>query len=419
MRTAGGGTVAGDQAAYDGGHLSGAAPTRAVQPFASWLVSYQRYAYLRGTLLGVILLGGLVVMIVRRRGLGGLPWAFAVTILLVPPLVADFDLRYLVPAVPIACLAAALAFAPRPSPVDQRRWTTLPAATGSTVPDEERTRACRPGPRRRPARRAPDRRGVRPGSGGRSCRTARCNRPAARSDRGHRRPGTRPVPAFEAAQDSDEQRFPFRAGRGRNCGGGRGRDCRGGRGRDAKRRGRQRARACLRELAGFGGHVEADADHDHVAGRLGEDSGELRGAGEHVVRPFQPRLDSGHGGHRRGDAPRQAAGASLGGRAAQPPAAPAGRTSARHAAGIPRRGPSGRVPRSAPRRRAARLPARRRGPGPAGRRWSSRCGLPPPRPATGRLAAAGRGAGSPRPGAYGWVSWVRWLALASGSRFAR
>ena len=139
MRTAGGGTVAGDQAAYDGGHLDGAAPTRAVQPFASWLVSYQRYAYLRGTLLGVILLGGLVVMIVRRRGLGGLPWAFAVTILLVPPLVADFDLRYLVPAVPIACLAAALAFAPRPPPVDQRRWTTSPAATGSTVPDEERT----------------------------------------------------------------------------------------------------------------------------------------------------------------------------------------------------------------------------------------------------------------------------------------
>ena len=139
MRTAGGGTVAGDQAAYDGGHLDGAAPTRAVQPFASWLVSYQRYAYLRGTLLGVILLGGLVVMIVRRRGLGGLPWAFAVTILLVPPMVADFDLRYLVPAVPIACLAAALAFAPRPPPVDQRRWTTSPAATGSTVPDEERT----------------------------------------------------------------------------------------------------------------------------------------------------------------------------------------------------------------------------------------------------------------------------------------
>jgi hypothetical protein len=145
MRTLGGGTVASDQAAYDAGPLhgvngiNGSAPTRAVQPYAAWLVSYQRYAYLRGTLLGVILLGGLAAMIMRRRALGGLPWAFAVTILLVPPMVIDFDLRYLVPAVPVACLAAALAFAPRPSPDDKRRWTTSPAATGSVVPDDTRT----------------------------------------------------------------------------------------------------------------------------------------------------------------------------------------------------------------------------------------------------------------------------------------
>ena len=136
MRTPGGGTVASDQAAYDGGQP---ALTRAVQPFASWLVSYQRYAYLPGTLLGVILLGGLAVMIIRRRALGGLPWAFALTILLVPPLIADFDLRYLVPAMPAMCLAAALAFAPRRSPEDQRTWTTSPAATGTTVSDEVRT----------------------------------------------------------------------------------------------------------------------------------------------------------------------------------------------------------------------------------------------------------------------------------------
>ncbi len=139
MRTPGGGTVASDQAAYGGGQLNGAAPTRAVQPFAAWLVSYQRYAYLPGTLLGVILLGGLAAMIIRRRALGGLPWAFALTILLVPPLIADFDLRYLVPAVPAMCLAAALAFAPRPAPEDQRTWTTSPAATGTTVSDEAAT----------------------------------------------------------------------------------------------------------------------------------------------------------------------------------------------------------------------------------------------------------------------------------------
>ena len=67
--TPGGGTLAGDQAAYNSGRP---APTRAVQPYASWLVTYQRYVYLRGTLLGVILLAGLAGMVIRRRvtGLG-------------------------------------------------------------------------------------------------------------------------------------------------------------------------------------------------------------------------------------------------------------------------------------------------------------------------------------------------------------
>jgi Dolichyl-phosphate-mannose-protein mannosyltransferase len=136
--TPGGGTLAGDQAVYNSGRP---APTRAVQPYASWLVTYQRYVYLRGTLLGVILLAGLAGMVIRRRVSGpGLPWAFAVTILLVPPLVADFDLRYLVPAVPVACLAAVLAFAPGAGPeMVQRRWTTSPAATATSEPEDTRT----------------------------------------------------------------------------------------------------------------------------------------------------------------------------------------------------------------------------------------------------------------------------------------
>ena len=138
LRTVGGGTVASDQAAYNGGRQP--APTRAVQPYASWLASYQRYVYLRGTLLGVILLGGLAAMVVRRRFRGaGLAWVFAVTILLVPPLIVDFDPRYMVPAVPVACLAAALAFAPGPAGPDQRRWTTSPAATATSAPEDTRT----------------------------------------------------------------------------------------------------------------------------------------------------------------------------------------------------------------------------------------------------------------------------------------
>ncbi len=138
MVTRGGGTVAGDQALYNQGRP---APTRVVQPYGRWLVTYQRYAYLPGTLLGVILLAGLGAMAIRRRVRApGLPWVFAVTILVVPPLVADFDLRYLVPAVPVACLAALLAFAPRSAGADQRRWTTSAAATETApVPEEEPT----------------------------------------------------------------------------------------------------------------------------------------------------------------------------------------------------------------------------------------------------------------------------------------
>jgi hypothetical protein len=133
MRTPGGGTVTGDQARYAGQP----APARTAAPFASWLVSYQKWVYLRGTLLGLLLAGGLAVMIVRRRGCGALPWAFAMTIVMLPPLVADFDLRYLVPTVPPACLAAALAFAqrqPGQGQPGQRRCTTSPAAIATDAP---------------------------------------------------------------------------------------------------------------------------------------------------------------------------------------------------------------------------------------------------------------------------------------------
>jgi hypothetical protein len=82
--------------------------------YADWLLAYQEEGYLRGPFLGAILLVGLVGVVVSWRRLGGavlLPWAVAVTLLLLPPLIAAFDHRYVLPGVPAACIAAGLALA--------------------------------------------------------------------------------------------------------------------------------------------------------------------------------------------------------------------------------------------------------------------------------------------------------------------
>ncbi|MCT9929153.1 hypothetical protein N5079_02845 [Planotetraspora sp. A-T 1434] len=86
--------------------------TRIAEPYAGWLRAYQRQGFVRGPLLAVILLVGLGGLVARRWA-ALLPWAAAMTLLFLPPLIAAFDHRYVVPVVPLACLAAGLAFAPR------------------------------------------------------------------------------------------------------------------------------------------------------------------------------------------------------------------------------------------------------------------------------------------------------------------
>ncbi|MFI0422106.1 hypothetical protein [Spongiactinospora sp. 9N601] len=105
------------------------------EPYAGWLRVYQEQGYLRGPLLGVILLAGLAGVLVRIRRLGGVvltPFAVAVTLLALPPFIAAFDHRYVVPAVPFACLAAGLAFARRPGRGE-------PEAREQAPPPEEET----------------------------------------------------------------------------------------------------------------------------------------------------------------------------------------------------------------------------------------------------------------------------------------
>ena len=56
-----------------------------------------------------------------------LPWVTAVVLLVFPIAVADFDYRYLLPVLPFACLAAALAFAPARIRVAREPNASLPA----------------------------------------------------------------------------------------------------------------------------------------------------------------------------------------------------------------------------------------------------------------------------------------------------
>jgi len=115
-----GGTAYSD--AEDYGH---AIPSRVVRPVATVMVGYQRVFYTYGPLFGLIMitgLGGVLRLRLRRRRLprlswsprtgSMLPWATAVVLLVFPIAVADFDYRYLLPVLPLACLAAGLAFAP-------------------------------------------------------------------------------------------------------------------------------------------------------------------------------------------------------------------------------------------------------------------------------------------------------------------
>ncbi|MCO5972866.1 hypothetical protein [Actinoallomurus soli] len=90
-------------ASYD----PGAGDYRSVEPYAGFLRVYQYPAYLRGPVLAAILAVG--ALGVRRRA--RLPWIAAAALLVLPVAVLDFDHRYVLPVVPVACIAAALAVA--------------------------------------------------------------------------------------------------------------------------------------------------------------------------------------------------------------------------------------------------------------------------------------------------------------------
>jgi hypothetical protein len=138
------------QKRYTGGHL---ADTREVQPFADIMIDYQKVMYLRGTMIGILMLIGLGGIcwsfrsggFRRRSNWGGpslLPWLASLCMEISPAATADFSLRYVAPTIPVACIAAALAFA---RPLQPAEAEASPAAAARPEPGEAEPAAAEPG----------------------------------------------------------------------------------------------------------------------------------------------------------------------------------------------------------------------------------------------------------------------------------
>jgi hypothetical protein len=101
--------------------------TQIVEPFAGVMRAYQDAVRLPGGALGLILLLPPAIVLGRRwRGARtetswALPWVTSVSLLVIPAATAEFDYRYVLPAVPLACLAAALMTAGHTRPSETPR----------------------------------------------------------------------------------------------------------------------------------------------------------------------------------------------------------------------------------------------------------------------------------------------------------
>ncbi|HEV3291451.1 MAG TPA: hypothetical protein VG123_20930 [Streptosporangiaceae bacterium] len=105
--------------------------SRLVPPYVTVVNIYQHGFYLPGPLFGVIVLAGLAgILIPRRRSRAAiLLWVSAVIIMVVPTAEHEYTYRYVLPAVPLACMALALAFR---KPAGRRQdAATDSASTGS------------------------------------------------------------------------------------------------------------------------------------------------------------------------------------------------------------------------------------------------------------------------------------------------
>jgi hypothetical protein len=99
---------------YDGvaGDIGYAYGTRIHSPYTYLMNTYQHIIFLPGPLFALVLLTGLAGIILPRRRTAdaALLWVSAVTIMVLPVAEHEYAYRYVLPAVPLACIAAAIAF---------------------------------------------------------------------------------------------------------------------------------------------------------------------------------------------------------------------------------------------------------------------------------------------------------------------
>jgi hypothetical protein len=124
---------------YLGHHLG----TRLVQPYSHLIRAYQRFVRLPGPLFALIVLAGLAGIVIPRRRTAAavLLWTSALVTVVLPIAEHEYTYRYVIPAVPLACMAAALAVA-------SRRRQALPTAGPDAGPADAGPAAdpCQPGP---------------------------------------------------------------------------------------------------------------------------------------------------------------------------------------------------------------------------------------------------------------------------------
>jgi hypothetical protein len=99
-------------------YLANRTATRLQQPYAGLISRYQDHIHLPGPLFALIVLAGLAGVIIRRTrtAAGAMLWVSAVILMVLPVAEHEYTYRYVIPAVPLTCLAAALALRRRRAP---------------------------------------------------------------------------------------------------------------------------------------------------------------------------------------------------------------------------------------------------------------------------------------------------------------